>query len=82
MTDRIFGILTFFLFTMSYTNAQNINIPDPVFKDFLTQELCIDKNGDGRMDDDADTNDDGQIDVALYRNRIRQHLLNKFNQIK
>lgn len=64
MTDRIFGILTIFLFTMSYTNAQNINIPDPVFKDFLTQELCIDKNGDGRMDDDADTNDDGQIDVA------------------
>ena len=64
MTDRIFGILTFFLFTMSYTYAQNINIPDPVFKDFLTQELCIDKNGDGRMDDDADTNDDGQIDVA------------------
>ena len=64
MTFQFFKIIVLFLFVSIYCNAQNINIPDPVFKDFLTQELCIDNNGDGRMDDDADTNDDGEIDLT------------------
>lgn len=64
MNSQIFKIFTFLVFTIIYCNAQNINIPDPIFKYYLTQELCIDKNGDGRMDDDVDTNDDGEVDLA------------------
>jgi len=64
MNNQIFKIFTFLVFTIIYCNGQNINIPDPIFKYYLTQELCIDKNGDGRMDDDVDTNDDGEVDLA------------------
>ena len=54
--------IAFFVFTFS--NAQIVNIPDPVFKDNLVNQPVVDTDNDGYGDADADTNDDGEIQVS------------------
>ena len=46
------------------TRAQIVNIPDPAFKNRLVNFPCVDTNGDGIFDSDADTNDDGEIQIT------------------
>lgn len=45
-------------------SAQIVSIPDPNFKNALVNTLCVDLDHNGLADADADTNNDGEIDVA------------------
>ena len=53
-----------FLGVTAWAQAQIVNIPDANFKSALRATLCVDRNGDGMLDDDADANNDGQIQVS------------------
>lgn len=48
----------------SLVQAQIVTIPDANFKFALVSTNCVDTNADGIMDDDADTNNDGEIQVS------------------
>jgi len=54
--------ITFFL--SFYINAQDVNFPNSAFKYTLVNYDCVDTNNDGTYDSDADTNDDGEIQVS------------------
>lgn len=45
-------------------SAQNVVIPDIQLKNKLVATVCADFNNDGIYDGDADTNDDGEIQLA------------------
>ena len=45
-------------------HAQNVVIPDANFKYALLHTTCSDTNGDGILDGDVDTNNDGEIQVS------------------
>ncbi len=47
----------------AFGQAQIINIPDANFKNALVNTLCVDTNGDGTYDSNADINNDGEIDL-------------------
>jgi len=49
-------------------NAQIVNIPDFNFKNALVNTNCVDTNGDGVWDSDADANDDGEIQITEAEN--------------
>jgi Leucine-rich repeat (LRR) protein len=49
-------------FTNAY--AQIVNIPDANFKNALVSTSCADFNNDGSTDGDADTNDNGEIELS------------------
>lgn len=51
----------FFLSSMAH--SQIVNIPDANFKNALVNTLCVDTNSDNIGDTDADTNNDGEIQV-------------------
>ncbi len=53
-----------FLFITTFSLAQIVNIPDANFKDALVNTLCVDIDGDNVLDNDVDTNDDGEIQVS------------------
>ena len=44
--------------------AQNVNIPDLAFKDYLVNSICADLNDDGYVESNVDTNNDGEIQVS------------------
>ena len=46
------------------SDAQIVNIPDANFKSALVTQVCIDTNSDNVPDIDADSNNDGQIQVS------------------
>ena len=52
-----------FLLLPGLVLAQIIEIPDANFKDALVNQMVVDTDGDGIFDADADTNNDGEIDV-------------------
>lgn len=56
--------LVTFIFIGFFSHAQIINIPDINFKNALLFTNCVDLDGDGLGDIDADTNDDGEIQVT------------------
>jgi hypothetical protein len=74
------SFIIFLLILVQSTKAQNINIPDPNFKDALLNTKCIDTNGDGVYDEDADTNDDGEIQQSEAKAVIRLNI--SYNHIK
>lgn len=57
------SLLTVFFF-FNFSKAQIINIPDPNFKNALINTNCVDFDLDNIYDDDADTNDDGEIQLS------------------
>ncbi|WMI69720.1 T9SS type A sorting domain-containing protein [Mangrovimonas sp. YM274] len=59
---QIYLVLISFLCMMS-ANAQIVDIPDTNFKTYLTTSNCVDLDEDGVGDVDADTNDNGEIEV-------------------
>lgn len=60
---KILYIITL-LFINTISLAQIVDIPDANFKDLLVNYNCVDSDGDGVYESDADTNDDGQIQVS------------------
>lgn len=56
-------LLLLALATFTATQAQNVYIPDANFKNYLTTYNCVDTDGNGYTDQDADINDDGEIQV-------------------
>lgn len=52
------------LFLAANSFAQNITIPDSNFKNALLNSDCVDTTGNGYGDSDADTNDDGEIQLS------------------
>ena len=56
--------LLFILFVVTFSNAQIVNIPDVNFKNALLYGDVADLNGNGSIDGDVDTNNDGQIQVS------------------
>mgnify|MGYP000002865048 CR=1 FL=1 len=56
--------LSTLLFTVYFSQGQIVNIPDANFKNALVNTLCVDTNGDGIVDADADTNNDGEIQIS------------------
>ena len=44
--------------------SQTINIPNANFKNTLVNTICVDNNGDIYPDTDADTNNNGEIEVS------------------
>jgi len=52
------------LFIGVVTQAQIVDIPDTNFKNALVNDLVVDTNGDDVGDSDADTNNDGEIQVS------------------
>ncbi len=57
------SIFLLLFFTVS-SHAQIVNIPDANFKNALVNTNCVDIDGDGIGDIDADTNNDGEIQVS------------------
>ncbi len=59
-------VLAVFIISLSffYSEAQIVNIPDPDLKLVLTSFNCVDLDNNGVPDADADTNDDGEIQVS------------------
>ncbi len=55
------ALIVFCLFT---SNAQNVYIPSAEFKNILVSQICADTNDDGILDNDVDTNNDGEIQVG------------------
>lgn len=51
------------LMSISFIDAQNIDIPDANFKTILTSFPCWDSDNDGELDTDVDTNNDGEISI-------------------
>ena len=56
--------LIIILFISTISQAQIVDIPDANFKDALVNEICADFDGDGILDGDVDTNNDGEIQVS------------------
>jgi len=59
------------LFICTISQAQIVDIPDANFKDLLVNYACVDTDGDGVYESDADTNDDGEIQVSEAEAVIR-----------
>lgn len=57
-------ILLLLLFISGMTQAQIVNIPDANFKAALVSSNCVDTNNNSYGDADADTNDNGEIEVS------------------
>ncbi|WP_456439150.1 T9SS type A sorting domain-containing protein [Psychroserpens sp.] len=55
-----FSLLLMFS-SLTFTQAQIVDIPNASLKHILTTDNCVDLNDDGVGDADADTNDDGEI---------------------
>ena len=56
-------IVLFLVFFGFVGHSQIINFPDANFKNTLVSRKCVDTNGDQHPDSDADTNDDGEIEI-------------------
>jgi len=77
MKNLYIHLITLLVFTFS--NAQIVDIPDANFKNALVNTNCVDTNGDGNVDSDADINNDGEIQVSeaeavLYLNVTSENI--------
>jgi len=61
-------VLIIIVCNYSVNYAQIVDIPDANFKFTLVNYPCVDTNGDGFGDSDADTNNDGEIQVSEAEN--------------
>ncbi|MFT7285710.1 MAG: hypothetical protein ACI90Q_002513, partial [Nonlabens sp.] len=56
----LFGLLI----SLFVGKAQNVNIPDFGFKSLLIGFEVVDTDGDGLVDSNVDTNNDGEVSVT------------------
>ncbi|MEY3242008.1 MAG: hypothetical protein RIR11_3447, partial [Bacteroidota bacterium] len=61
MNKKSFFTILILLVAQFCLYAQIVNIPDANFKNALVNTNCVDTDGDGFGDTDADINDDGEI---------------------
>lgn len=61
-------ILGLLIITATSCTEQIVEIPDAHFKQALISSNCIDTDGDGKADSDADINNDGQIQISEVQN--------------
>lgn len=59
------------LFVSVFGFSQNIQFDDPDLLSFLTNNLCVDTNGDGTFNATADFNNDGEIQFTEAQQVIR-----------
>jgi uncharacterized repeat protein (TIGR01451 family) len=64
MNKKSFFTILILLVAQCCLLAQVVDIPDANFKNALVNTLCVDTNGDGLSDRDADLNNDGEIQVS------------------
>jgi uncharacterized repeat protein (TIGR01451 family) len=64
MNKKSFFTILILLFAQCCLLAQVVDIPDVNFKNALVITLCVDTNGDGLPDSDADLNNDWEIQVS------------------
>ncbi len=57
-------LLLSLLFIVQWSQAQTVTIPDYTLRTILLNFNCADTNGDGIIDGDVDTNNDGLIQVS------------------
>ncbi|MBK8627287.1 MAG: hypothetical protein IPN86_17480 [Saprospiraceae bacterium] len=57
-------LILLFLVFCGVASGQIIDFPDPNFKNALVNTKCVDTDGNGSIDGDADLNNDGEIDVS------------------
>lgn len=60
----MYKITSCFLLFSVFGFGQNIQFTDPDLLFYLTTKLCVDTNGDGVFNSDADFNNDGQIQLS------------------
>ncbi|QIE58640.1 T9SS type A sorting domain-containing protein [Rasiella rasia] len=70
-------IITFFLLSSALSFGQIIEFPDSDFKNALVNTNCVDTDGDGIVDDNADTNNDGEIEIDEAQAVISLNLYNR-----
>ncbi|MCX7550566.1 T9SS type A sorting domain-containing protein [Xanthomarina sp. F2636L] len=58
-----FYLLLLAFLVITFSQAQNVFIPDTDFKNALVNTLCVDNDGDGMYESNVDTNNDGEIQV-------------------
>ncbi len=59
-----YKITVLFIIISTFCNAQTVTIPDVNFKNALLTSLCVDADLNGTYESDADTNNDGQIQLT------------------
>lgn len=59
-----YKITVLFIIISTFCNAQTVTIPDVNFKNALSTSLCVDADLNGTYESDADTNNDGQIQLT------------------
>jgi hypothetical protein len=64
------------IFSVYFSQAQIVNIPDANFKNALVNTHCVDTNGDGNGDADADINNDGEIQESEAEVVLRLYVEN------
>ncbi len=69
------------------SQAQIVTIPDANFKNALVNTLCVGTDGNGSVDSDADTNDDGGIQVSeaeavVFRLRVKNNNISSLEGIQ
>ena len=67
-----------FLAFCTVINAQIIHFPDANFKNALVNTKCVDTDGNGSGDTDADLNNDGEIEIS-EANGISNLLIDSLN---
>ncbi|WP_191859297.1 T9SS type A sorting domain-containing protein [Hanstruepera ponticola] len=65
------------LISFTFSQAQIVNIPDANFKNALVNTNCVDTDGDYTGDIDADTNNDGEIQVSEAEAVLSLDVLNR-----
>ena len=70
-------LLFVFLLTSYFSYSQIVEIPDANFKNALINTNCVDTDGFGGFDADADTNDDGEIQVNEAEAVLRLNVSNQ-----
>ncbi|CAM3483411.1 T9SS type A sorting domain-containing protein [Aequorivita lipolytica] len=76
MKNYLFTTILFF--SVYVLQAQIVNIPDFSFKEALRNSLCVDTNGDGIGDSDADLNNDGEIQNSEAEAVLWLNVSNKY----
>lgn len=72
-------LLLSLFFIAQWSQAQIVNIPDANFKNALINTNCVDFDDDGILDGDADTNDDGEIQLSEALNVTGIEILGGWN---